>query len=87
MIDQRLLELAGITEGHGQADLDNEDIARLDYLLTYYTKGFGDFPNHPDPRTENVMNAVQHLQGRNLYHLSPEEAKMAQAVLIYGADV
>lgn len=83
MDNQRLRELAGLTE-NTQSHLNSEDIALLDYLITYYLRGWSNFPDHPDPRTEKVMNAVQHLQGRNLYKLSPVEAKMAQSVLSYG---
>lgn len=86
MDNTRLRELAGISENYAQSDLDNEDIARLDYLLTHLIRAFGN-QAPPDDRTEEVMNAVHHLQGRNLYKLSPEEAKMAQKVLMYGADM
>ncbi len=86
MDNKRLLELAGVTE-NVQTNLDNQDIARLDYLLTYYVEGVGGSQTQQDKVTEQVMDNVQRLQGRNLYQLSPEETEMAQSVLTYGSSV
>jgi len=84
---ERIKELAGVICEVMGPDLSNQDIERLDYLLGYFIKGWAGFPAHPDPDTEDVMVAIQHLQGRNLHDLSPDEVKMAHDVLNYGMKV
>ena len=83
-----LLEFAGVDITKGKAkQLVESSTQRLDKLIGYYIDGYGGFPDNPDKQTKRVMQAVEHLNGKDLSTLSPDEQKMAQDILSYGTEV
>lgn len=60
---------------------------RLEKLIGYYIDGWGGFPENPDRYTKSIMDAIQHLDGKDPYSLTPEEFEMANDILDFGSDV